>query len=253
MTNVPRGISKIKSQLKKFPNTLPQVGLKLIDEDNKDLCSNIYNGDFDSELDLLTFAFKQLKKPIFVRIGYEFDEKGKYDPKAFIKAWRYIVDKFREAGADNVATVWCACPYVGTSPVKQYYPGDDYVDWFGIDVFYARHLTGKYKPIEDFLELAIKHRKPVMVGETTAAGTGVENGKESWNEWFDPFFKWINEYKQIKAFCYINWDWVKDKTGGSPGTWGNCRIEENEIVKKNLIRELKNPKYIHNQNIKDFF
>ena len=254
MTNVPRGIRKIKSELKKFPNTIPQVGLKLVDEGKKDLCSSISKGDYDSELDLLIYAFKQLKKPIFLRIGYEFDKEGKYNPKNFIKTWKYIVDKFREAGVDNIATVWCACPFNGTELVEPYYPGDDYVDWFGIDVFYARHITGKYKPVEDFLDLATKHKKPVMVGETTAAGTGVENGKESWNEWFNPFFKWINEHKQIKAFCYINWDWAKDKTWGSPGTWGNCRIEENEIVKQNFIKELKKKKYIHNtslENLKD--
>jgi len=163
------------------------------------------------------------------------------------------VDKLRVAKVDNVATVWCACPFnLGTDPVEPYYPGDNYVDWFGVDVFFARHITGKYKPVEDFLKLAIKHKKPVMIGETTAAGTGVEKGKESWDEWFKPFFKLIHDHKQIKAFCYINWDWLKDKTWGSPGTWGNCRIEENKVVKKNYINEMSNERYIHNINLSDF-
>jgi len=252
MTNVSRGIRKIKSELKKFPNTIPQVGLKLLDENKKDLTLKISKGDYDSELDLLILAFKKLKRPIFLRIGYEFDKKGKYNPENFVNAWKYIVDKFRRAKVENIATVWCACPYNGTEPVEQFYPGRDYVDWIGIDVFYARHFTGKYKPVEDFLELAKKYKKPVIVGESTPAEVGVLDGEKSWNRWFKPYFKWIQDHPIIKAFCYINWDWKKDKTWGSPGTWGNCRIEENKVVKEKFIDELKNPKYIHNQEIKDF-
>ena len=91
-----------------------------------------------------------------------------------------------------------------------------------------------------------------MIGESTAAEVGVLDGEKSWDNWFKPYFEWIGKHKQIKAFCYINWDWIKDKTWGSPGTWGNCRIEENEIVRKKFVRELGNPKYIHNQKMEDF-
>jgi len=135
--------------------------------------------------------------------------------------------------------------------LEPYYPGDDYVDWFGIDVFYARHITGKYKPVEDFLKLAKKHKKPVMIGESTAAGVGVLDGEKSWSDWFKPYFELIKNHKQIKAFCYINWDWVLDKHWGSPGTWGNCRIEENEIVRKRFVEELKKEKYLHNTTMEE--
>lgn len=241
-------IEKIKIESKKFPNLMLQIGLKLLDADGKDKTSDVLAGKYDEDLDNFFKTIKELEKPSFIRIGYEFDKMGKYDAKNFVKAWKYIVDKFRKAGVDNVAAVWCACPYKGTDTVEKFYPGDDYVDWFGIDVFSARHFKGsQYKPVEDFLELAKKHKKPVMVGESTAAGVGVLNGEKSWEDWFKPFFKWIHNHKQIKAFCYINWDWLIDKTWGSPGTWGNCRIENNEIVRKNYIKELSKPCYIHNK------
>jgi hypothetical protein len=252
MTNVPRGIKKIKDELKQFPNTIPQVGLKLLDENKKDLTLEVLRGNYDSDLNLLVLAFKELKIPIFLRIGYEFDKKGKYNPENFVNAWKHIVDKFRESNVNNVATVWCACPFKGTEPVEPYYPGTDYVDWIGVDVFYSRHITGKYKPVENFLKLAKKYKKPVMIGESTAAEVGVLNGEKSWDDWFKPYFKLIKNHPIIKAFCYINWDWERDKKWGSPGTWGNCRIEENEIVRKHYVTELKNPRYIHNQEIKDF-
>lgn len=252
MTKISDWINKLKPELDKFPNLIPQIGLNLLDLNKKDISLEVSNGKYDDDLYKLFLTIKELKRPVFVRIGYEFDKKGKYNPQNFVKAWQYLVNKFRQMKLDNVATVWCACPFNGTDPAEKFYPGDDYVDWFGIDVFYARHLTGTYKPVEDFLKLAEKHKKPVMVGESTAAEVGVLNGKTSWENWFVPYFKWIHTHPIIKAFCYINWDWVKDKTWGSPGTWGNCRIEENEFVRNKYIKELSNSVYIHNQPIKNF-
>jgi beta-mannanase len=240
-------IEKIKIEAKKYPNLMLQIGLKLLDADGKDKTADVLSGKYDQDLDDFFEAIKELGNSSFIRIGYEFDKKGKYNAKNFVKAWKYIVNRFRKARIENIATVWCACPFNGTEPVEQYYPGDGYVDWFGIDVFYARHLTGEYKPVEDFLKLAKKHKKPVMVGETTSAEVGVLDGKKSWDNWYKPFFKWIGNHKQIKAFCYINWDWAIHKTWGSPGTWGDCRIEKNEIVRKNYIKELSNQEFIHNK------
>jgi len=244
-------IDKIKVDLKtkNYPNLILQIGLKLLSEEKEDKTSNITNGEYDNDLMNLFEVIRNRGSPVFIRIGYEFDATGKYNPLNFVKAWKHIVDLFRKAKIDNIATVWCACPFNGSEPVEPYYPGDDYVDWFGMDVFFARHITGKYKPVEDFLKLAKKHKKPVMIGESTAAGVGVLDGEKSWNDWFKPYFKLIEDHKQIKAFCYINWDWLKDKHWGNPGTWGNCRIEENEKVRKQFAEELKKEKYLHNSTI----
>jgi len=241
-------IKKIKTESKKIPNTMLQIGLKLLDAEGSDKTSEVLSGKYDNDLDDFFKTIQDLGNPSLIRIGYEFDKKGKYNPENFVKAWKYIVDRFRKLGVQNVATVWCACPFNGTEPVEKYYPGDDYVDWFGIDIFYARHLTGEYKPVEDFVSLAEYHKKPVMVGESTAAEVGVLNGEKSWNEWFAPYFNWIETHPIVKAFCYINWDWAEDKTWGSAGTWGNCRIEENEDVRKKYVKELSKSKYIHNNS-----
>ena len=53
-----------------------------------------------------------------------------------------FVDLLREEGAENFATIWCYEPngpgdFDAVGPDREYlwYPGDDYVDWFGIDLF----------------------------------------------------------------------------------------------------------------------
>ncbi|MBT6182715.1 hypothetical protein HOI04_02440, partial [archaeon] len=249
---IQKWIETMKIESKKFPNIILQIGLKILDSKGEDLTLEVLGGKYDKDLNEFFKTIKEFENPVFLRIGYEFDKRGKYDSKNFILAWKYIVDMYKKMGVKNIATVWCAAPYNGTEPVEPYYPGDKYVDWFGIDIFLSRHLSRKYDPIEKFLELAIEHKKPVMVGESTPAEVGVLEGEKSWGNWFEKYFRWINSHKQIKAFCYINWDWAIDKTWGSPGTWGNCRIEENEIVRKKFVRELGNPKYIHNQKMEDF-
>lgn len=237
---------KTNTMLKISKNLIPQIGLNLISRLKGPVCNEIANGGYDSDILFMIKVLKELKNPVFIRIGYEFDKTDKYNPKDFVRAWQHIVNLIRENNLNNVATVWCACPYKGTALVEPYYPGDEYVDWFGIDVFAARHFKdSQYEPVENFLKLAKKHKKPVMVGECSAARVGVLEGEKSWKDWFEPFFKWIKNHEQIKGFCYINWDWIKDKTWGSPGTWGNCRIEENEVVRKKFVKELKNPRYIH--------
>ncbi len=241
-------LKKISEMIKisKFLN--PQIGLNLKSKSKGSICKEIAEGKYDSEIIFLIKSFKKIKNTSYLRIGYEFDRKGKYIPEDFVRAWKHIVNLIRKNNAKNILTVWCACPYKGTAPIEPYYPGDDYVDWFGINVFGVEHFKdNKYKPVENFLKLAKKHKKPVMVGESSPARIGVDKGKESWNKWFKPYFEWIYAHPIIKAFCYINWDWGKD---WKQPEWGNCRIEENEDVKKRYVEELSKNKFIHHKKIK---
>jgi beta-mannanase len=242
-------VDRIQKEISLFPNLILQIGFNFT-VDKEDATKDIYQGKYDYKLNQLFEVIKKFGNPVFLRLGYEFDKKDKYNPNNFVKAWQYIVDKYRKEKNINIANVWCACPYKGTSPVKPYYPGDNYVDWFGIDIFSKRHFANsKNLQTEKFLELAKKHKKPMMIGESSPARTGVDKGQKSWDEWFKAYFEWIENHPIIKAFCYINWDWEKDwKTP----EWLNGRIHENEIVKNNFIKELKNPRFIHNQKISDF-
>lgn len=242
-------ILKIRKESKQFSNLVLQIGLNLR-INGEDKTKYISEGKYDNELKKLTEILKELKNPILIRIGYEFDKKEKYNPKSYILAFRYIVNFFKKKNVKNVASIWCSCPYPGTEPFEQYYPGDEYVDWFGIDVFGEKLFKDNaYEPIERFLKMALEHKKPVIIGESSAIKIGIHNGEKIWKEWFKPYFKWIKDHPQIKAFCYINWDWGKD---WKQPEWGNCRINENEFVRKKYVKELQKKKYIHNRPINDF-
>lgn len=237
---------RIKKEISKFPNLRLQIGLNLRAE-HRSQCKDITLGKWDKDFNLLYKTIKQIKNPVFLRIGYEFNNPHHgYKPKEFIQAWKYICDKLKENKVDNVATVWCACTAFNRDirDIMPYYPGDEYVDWFGNDLFSPRHFKdNKDKVTEAFAREAKKHKKPLMIGESSAARVGVLEGKKSWNDWFKPYFRWLSEHN-TKAFCYINWDWAID---WKQPEWGNCRIEENEIVRQKYIKELSKKKYIHNK------
>ncbi len=249
-------INEIKEKLpKKFKdmenfnrNLIPQIGLNFKIRSKGSQVKEIAEGQYDQHIGDLCDVFSKFKKPIFLRIGYEFDKEGKYDPEYFRKAWKYLVGIIRKKGITNVATVWCACPYNGTSPVEPYYPGDNYVDWFGIDVFGVRHFEKLYPPVEGFLELAKKHKKPVMIGESSAISSRREN-KDDWKEWFVPYFDWIKKHPVIKAFCYINWDWGVD---WKQPEWGNARIDNKTELLQEYKKELSKKSYLQNIPLNKF-
>jgi mannan endo-1,4-beta-mannosidase len=68
---------------------------------------------------------------------------GQRQPGDFVRAWRKVHDVFKIAGASNVEWVWCAnclAPAAsglstGVDALTSYFPGDDVVDWTGLDVY----------------------------------------------------------------------------------------------------------------------
>lgn len=81
-----------------------------------------------------------------------------------------------------------------------------------------------------------------MIGESCPSGVGVNNGQQSWNDWYVPYFNIIKNNPVIKAFCYINRNW---KTSSSLPQWLDCRVYENSTVGNLYINELSNNIFQH--------
>ena len=121
-----------------------------------------------------------------------------------------------------------------------WYPGDDYVDYWGVNVFgvfekppSVNSNAGIGSPyILQFIQAAVNRSFPVMIGESTPrgiGGDGMPNGcaySDAWNAWYEPYFEMINNASlNIKSFCYINWDWW-NSPGDSPDcNWGQAEIQ----------------------------
>jgi hypothetical protein len=131
-----------------------------------------------------------------------------YNPKLtvtdFIAAWRRTVDIFRLEGVTNVAWVWNPVPNFEYAP---YYPGDDYVDWAGADIY------DDLKPadMEGTYQLAVAHGKPFFIGEW---GVRISDSKLTPPEqraWLDAMFDYFESHPKIKAIDYYNYNQTFDQ------------------------------------------
>lgn len=117
--------------------------------------------------------------PYFVRLMWEFtgswtDANGIYPwgsgntPAKFVQAWQHVVNTVRNAGGNQISWVWCT-GNVGdsVSTLQSVYPGDNYVDWVGTDIY--NDLTRGNVELTN-IHNAIPN-KPVMIPEIGLVGS----------------------------------------------------------------------------------
>ena len=124
-------------------------------------------------------------QPVFLRFASEMNGTwAPYhgDPQRYREAFR-LVARTMHAAAPNVIMVWCPyCQPVG--PLDSYYPGDDAVDWVGVNlysVFYhngdpqqpasAEDPTDLLRPVYD----RYASRKPIAICEYAASHQAKEH------------------------------------------------------------------------------
>ncbi|GAA4803014.1 glycoside hydrolase family 26 protein [Litoribaculum gwangyangense] len=228
----------------KFPNTVIQSAMWMVG--NWDIAKNAGNGAYDNVVKQFSAWAKVANRPIYLRIGYEFDgPHNTLEPDEYVKAYKHIVDIMRTEGAHNVAFVWhsfASKPYKNY-PLEAWYPGDDYVDWVAISVFghaYDGPEFGIY--CDNVLNFAKQHKKPVMIAESNPInGIDIEN-TEVWNNWFANYFSFIYN-KNIKAISFINEDWPKIGIEGI-SEWKDSRLYKNDVISKAWFKETSNDNYL---------
>lgn len=239
------------------------VGLELVENNHPGALSQLIAGDYDEQIRQLARLFKMIEGPVWLRVGYEFDgawNHGYDDAEKYKSAFRYVVDRLREADVDNVEYVWQS----STSPVddvidqrhediSKWYPGDDYVDWMGVSMF----LTLDEVPVaqldydapsqreltDELVNFARARGKPVLIAEASPQGydiaqnlnaniatiwDGPSRGDitdvsdlEIWEAWYAPLFKYMNENDDvIRGFAYINVNWDAQSRWGEPHNEG---------------------------------
>ncbi|NMM47567.1 CBM96 family carbohydrate-binding protein [Marinigracilibium pacificum] len=218
---------------------MPQIGLAFT-RNGVEYANEVLSGQHDAGLIKMAQVLNNWGKPVFVRIGYEANGFwNAYSSSSYKQAFQYITNIFR-SNASNIATVWCVHPITNLNNMMSYYPGDSYVDWWSIDLFEPNFLSSPNT--QDYLDEAVLHSKPVMIGESCPSEVGVDGGQQSWNNWYVSYFNIIKNNPVIKAFCYINRNW---KTSSSLPQWLDCRVYKNSTVGSLYQNELSNSIYQH--------
>ena len=137
----------------------------------------IASGQHDSYLRAYASAVRSFGHQVIISFGQEMNGNwyswgaGHVSPAVFIAAWQHIVNLFRADGVRNITWLWdvnCALP--GTSPINEWWPGSSYVNWVGLDCYYA-HRSDTFKSLIAPNIPAIRHltNDPILIAETAAA------------------------------------------------------------------------------------
>lgn len=139
---------------------------------------------------------------------------------AFIAAWRHVYEVFAVNGATlgtggNCIFTFCAQRMSTSGSWKSYWPGDDVVDWSGLDLYRTTFVNGTLNPTGDMdtYDWAVSHGKPFIVCEAgfaqgrvvkTTAGSFDKDGSATGHSLILDTLDKVKGYPQCVA--YVHWN-----------------------------------------------
>lgn len=206
--------------------------------------------------------------PVFLRFAAEMNgdwTPWSGDPDLYIEKFRLVARVMRQE-APNVAMVW-APNYYPDEKVDIYYPGDQWVDWVGINAYSDYYFNGNpdapeniatinyqgrnANPLHKFKAIYERYapRKPIMICETGVAWAnrypfvdvsawGAANLERLYG--YLPLL-----YPRVKAIYYFNYD-ISDKGPDYP-CFSHYLISGNEKMLRAYRRATVSPWYLEDQ------
>ncbi|OUJ75135.1 glycoside hydrolase family 26 protein [Hymenobacter crusticola] len=171
----------------------------------------IASGRYDAYIDKWAAAAKQFGAPFYLRFGHEMNDPYRYpwgpqnnDPADFIVAWRHVVSRFRQLGATNAIWIWSPHPAYRT--YRQFYPGNEYVDWIGVTTLNYGTVApwSEWYSFDEifgasYAEFSL-YGKPMMITEFGSLRVGGDRAA-----WFQQALSDLPEkYPVVKAVVFYN-------------------------------------------------
>jgi mannan endo-1,4-beta-mannosidase len=157
--------------------------------------SDVIAGTYDSFIREFAEDARDWGHPFFLRFNWEMN--GDWFPWSegvngnqsgeYVAAWRHVHDIFTAVGATNATWVWCpnVDPTGKLQNVAATYPGDEYVDWTGLDGYNWgprkggwTSFDGLYNSTYHAIADSIAPAKPMLIGEMGSTESG--GSKASW-------------------------------------------------------------------------
>ena len=187
--------------------------------------NDIVSGKLDATIKARATGAKALPGSFFLDFAAEMNgDEGWSGNNAplYVSAYKHIHDLFTAAGATNV--VWAWCPNVtdvdnSNKHTLDYYPGDAYVDWTGVDGYNWGTTNGGWQTFQKVFAriypiLAAKG-KPIIIGEMASAEAGGDKGA-----WIDAMIPTLKaQYPLFKALVWFDinkeTDWRINSSAGA--------------------------------------
>ncbi|HEX9066508.1 MAG TPA: glycosyl hydrolase [Streptosporangiaceae bacterium] len=144
--------------------------------------AKIASGGYDPYLRLYADAVKAFRCQVVLSFGHEMNGwwypwgLPETTPATFIAAWRHIHDVFAARHVTNVTWSWDPSHLYqhfrtkSASPASEWYPGNKYVDWVGVDGYLGPGQTFREIFAYQLHNIRSVTRKPVYLAETGVAG-----------------------------------------------------------------------------------
>lgn len=181
--------------------------------------ADINAGRWDAYLDTWGSAAARLDLPFMLRFGHEFN--GDWYPwslarngrlgSAYASAFRRVVTRLRAAGARRVQHVWCfnrdSQPAEPWNDPRAAYPGDDVVDWIGIDGynFGTSQSWSRWTAFRDLFASGValagelSPRKPIVLAEMGCSEAGGDKA-----EWITRMAADLAGMPSVRAFTWFD-------------------------------------------------
>lgn len=170
---------------------------------------NINDGVFDAHMSAICAEFAQFTSPVTVRWAQEMEDvSGQFiwagwKPDDYINAYKRFVDLCRDQSKD-IQYMWSP---LGYDEMKQYYPGEDYVDVVGLSVFglqaWEKKVLGNEQTFRDIFapryKRALAFGKPIVISELGYSGDANYVAK-----WENDVRQDLDGFDELRAVIYFN-------------------------------------------------
>jgi len=201
---------------------------------------DVIGGAFDSYIREFAEDAKEWGHPFFLRFDWEMNGNwfpwsegvNGNQPGEFVAAWRHVHDIFAEVGATNATWVWCpnVDPEEKMLSLASQYPGDEYVDWTGLDGYNWGPSKGGWASFNSLYSAtytaiagSIAPSKPMLIGEM---GSTERGGSKA--EWISEALSSIlASYPQIRGMLWFDtfddgMDWPIETSAASTSAFASA-------------------------------
>lgn len=173
------------------------------------LFADILSGDFDPEITAVCGEIALAGQGTIVRWGHEMEQPvarypwARDDAEGYKSAYRHFVEQCR-ANAPKAQFMWSP---KGESNLRDYYPGDAWVDLVGLSVYGLQGWDQKYfNRDRSFAQVfgekyarVIRFRKPVVIAEFGVAGSDAYR-----QAWLNDMGRRLAKFPRLAAIVYFN-------------------------------------------------
>ncbi|WP_423921758.1 glycoside hydrolase family 26 protein [Frigoribacterium sp. 2-23] len=178
---------------------------------------DILEGRYDGLITRQAKGAATLSQPVMLDFAAEMNEEegwGGHDPHLYIAVWRHVHDIFAAHAQGNVHWVWAPnnTDSAGAPPAIDYYPGDAYVDWTGIDGYNWGTSDPDFdwqsfgEVFGDLYDDLHTIGKPIIIGETASATEGGDKAR-----WITDILPTLTtRFPDVKALVWFDIDKERD-------------------------------------------